>query len=160
MTADPPAAKPTVRMTEDEIWCYVTDAHTGILTTLRRDGVPVALPLWFVCLDRAVYLQTRGKKLGRIARDQRASFLAESGARWVDLKAVHMTGRADIVDLDRDLAARFRAEMDRKYAAFRPPSATMPAETKAHYATALHGVVRFVPEGRILNWDNTKLGMG
>ena len=75
-------------MTEAEIWAFVTDAPTGILTTLRRDGVPVALPIWFACLDGAIYLQTRGKKLQRIAHDPRASFLVETGHRWVDLKAV------------------------------------------------------------------------
>ena len=67
------------RMTEQEIWDYVTDAPTGILTTLRRDGVPVAMPIWFACVDRTIYIQTRGKKLQRIAHDPRASFLVESG---------------------------------------------------------------------------------
>ena len=57
---------PSPRMTEEEIWSFVTDAHTGILTTLRRDGVPIALPLWFACLDRRIYFRTRGKKLARI----------------------------------------------------------------------------------------------
>src|SRR5436309_6210422 len=96
------------RMTEAEIWAFVTDAPTGILTTLRRDGVPVALPLWFACLDRIIYVQTRGKKLERVAHDARASFLVESGHRWAELKAVHFTGRAEIVEPDRDLGRRFR----------------------------------------------------
>ena len=54
---------PSPRMTDDEIWSFVTDAHTGIMTTLRRDGYPISLPLWFACLDRQIYLRTRGKKL-------------------------------------------------------------------------------------------------
>jgi nitroimidazol reductase NimA-like FMN-containing flavoprotein (pyridoxamine 5'-phosphate oxidase superfamily) len=144
-------------MTDEEIWSFVTDAHTGIMTTLRRDGVPIALPLWFVCLDRRIYLRTRGKKLQRIANDGRAGFLVEAGERWADLKAVHLTGRAEIVDLDAELARRFGEEMDRKYAPFRTNAEEMPAETAKHYATAIGGVVRFTPEGRILNWDNHKL---
>ena len=110
------------RMTDEEIWAYVVDAPTGILTTLRRDGVPIALPLWFACLDRTIYFQTRGKKLQRMAHDPRASFLVESGFRWVDLKAVHFTGRADAIDASPDLADAFRAEIDRKYAASEPPA--------------------------------------
>src|SRR5919106_1772489 len=133
--------KPSPRMTTPEIWEYVTNAHTGILTTLRRDGVPVALPLWFACLDGRIYLQTRGKKLQRLAHDPRASFLVESGERWADLKAVHLTGSAEI---------------DRKYAAFRS-AAAMPKETSNYYATVRTGVVRFTPDDRILNWDNTRL---
>ena len=153
-------AKPSPRMTPDEVWAFVTDAHTGIMTTLRRDGMPIALPLWFACLDRTIYLQTRGRKLQRIARDARASFLVETGDRWVDLKAVHLTGTADIVDLDAETSARFRAEIDRKYAAFRPAQADMPKETAAHYATALNGIVRFTADDRVLNWDNAKLSPG
>lgn len=148
---------PSPRMTEDEIWSFVTDAHTGIMTTLRRDGVPIALPLWFVCLDRNIYARTRGKKLHRISNDPRASFLVESGERWADLKAVHLTGTAEIVDLDAELGGRFRAEMDRKYATSRTASGEMPEATAKHYATAIGGVVRFTPDERVLNWDNSKL---
>lgn len=150
--------KPSPRMTEDEIWSFVRDAHTGILTTLRRDGVPIALPLWFVELDGAIYTRTRGRKLQRITNDPRTSFLVESGVRWVDLKAVHMTGRAEVVDLDDELGARFRAEMKRKYADARASGNEMPRESAEHYDTAVSGVVRFTPDERILNWDNRKLG--
>lgn len=145
------------RMTTDEIWAFVTDAHTGIMTTLRRDGVPIALPIWFVCVDRTIYLRTRGKKLQRIARDARASFLVESGEHWAELTAVHLTGRAEIVDLDAELSTRVRDEMERKYAAFRTAGADMPKATADHYATALSGVVRFTPDDRVLNWDNARL---
>jgi nitroimidazol reductase NimA-like FMN-containing flavoprotein (pyridoxamine 5'-phosphate oxidase superfamily) len=155
-----PQKKPSPRMTPEEIWEFVTDAHTGILTTLRRDGVPIALPLWFACLDQHIYLSTRGRKLQRIANDPRASFLVESGDRWADLKGVHLTGTAEIVEIDGDLAASFRAEIARKYAASRATSTEMPAATEKHYRTAMGGIVRFTPDARILNWDNAKLGVG
>jgi nitroimidazol reductase NimA-like FMN-containing flavoprotein (pyridoxamine 5'-phosphate oxidase superfamily) len=144
-------------MTPDEIWDFVVEGHTGIMTTLRRDGVPMALPLWYACLDRTIYARTRGKKLKRIANDSRASFLVESGERWAELKAVHLTGRAEIVDLEPELAGRFRAEIARKYAAFRTAEAEMPEATATHYAKAMSGVVRFIPDERILHWDNAKL---
>ena len=148
---------PSPRMNEDELWSFVTDAHTGIMTTLRHDGYPISLPLWFACLDRQIYLRTRGKKLKRIAHDPRAGFLVESGEQWADLKAVHLTGRAEIVDLDDELGRRFRDELERKYAEFRTPAEDMPKETANHYATAMGGVVRFTPDARVLNWDNRKL---
>ncbi len=143
-------------MTTDEIWGYVTDAHTGILTTLRRDGVPIAMPLWFACIEQHIYLQTRGRKLERIRHDPRASFLVESGEPWAELKAVHLTGRAELIDADAGLGAAVRAELDRKYAAFRSAVA-MPAETAQYYANATMALVRFTPDDRILNWDNAKL---
>jgi nitroimidazol reductase NimA-like FMN-containing flavoprotein (pyridoxamine 5'-phosphate oxidase superfamily) len=145
------------RMTEAEIWAFVGDAPTGILTTLRRDGVPVALPIWFACLDRTIYLQTRGKKLQRIANDQRASFLVESGHRWVDLKAVHFTGTAAIVDLAPELARRFGREMGRKYDGLRAQGTEMPASTSSYYQHVHNAAVRFTPDTRVLHWDNAKI---
>jgi nitroimidazol reductase NimA-like FMN-containing flavoprotein (pyridoxamine 5'-phosphate oxidase superfamily) len=153
------ATKPSPRMTPQEIWDYVIEGHTGIMTTLRRDGMPIALPLWYACLDRTIYLQTRGKKLQRLRHDPRASFLVESGERWADLKAVHLTGTAELVDLEGDLGQRFRAEIDRKYRAFRSAD-VMPKQTADYYAKAITGVVRFTPDERVLNWDNAKLTGG
>jgi nitroimidazol reductase NimA-like FMN-containing flavoprotein (pyridoxamine 5'-phosphate oxidase superfamily) len=150
------AASRSPRLSVEEAWAYLTDGHTGILTTLRRDGVPIAMPLWYAVLDRRIYVQTRGRKLQRIRHDPRASFLVETGEHWADLAAVHLTGTCEVVDIDDDLSARFRAEIDRKYAAFRSPS-SMPADTAAYYARALTGVVRFTPDERMLNWANRKL---
>lgn len=151
--------KPTVRMSDEEIWQFVEEGHTGILTTLRRDGMPIALPIWYVCLDGLIYIGTRGKKLIRIKNDPRASFLVESGEQWAELQAVHMTGKAEIVDLNDELSARYRDELDRKYSAYRTAGSAMPKATREAYTKAVSGVVRFTPDERILNWDNRKLGI-
>src|SRR5271155_3465040 len=86
-----------IRLTPDEAWEAVGAAHTGILTTLRRDGMPIALPVWFVVEDRTVAMMTPAgtKKIARVRHDPRASFLVESGERWVELRAVHLTGRGE-----------------------------------------------------------------
>ena len=153
--------RPSVRMSRDEAWAYVRDAHTGILTTLRSDGVPIALPLWFAALDGCVYFRTRGKKLRRIERDPRASFLVEAGERWVELSAVHHTGRAEIVELDAELSERFRRETERKYGAFRVQprgEGDVPGRQDAYLRE--HGaIVRFIPDERVLSWDNARLGL-
>jgi hypothetical protein len=150
---------PSLRMTEDEIWSFVTESPNGIFTTLRRDGMPIALPVWFVVLDREIYVKTRGKKLTRLQNDDRASFLVEAGTAWKDLRAVHLTGHAHVVQLDGDLRDRYRAEMARKYGGLRTARTEMPASTADAYATAAGGIVRFVPDERILNWDNRKLSI-
>ena len=58
----------TIRLTVDEAWEAVESAHTGILTTLRHDGMPIALPVWFVADDRSVALMTPAgtKKIARV----------------------------------------------------------------------------------------------
>ena len=46
----------SVRLSDDEAWEVLRTAHTGILTTLRRDGSPIAVPVWFVVEDRIIYV--------------------------------------------------------------------------------------------------------
>ncbi len=93
-------AKKSVRLSRDEAWAELTNAHTGILTTLRRDGVPITLPVWFVVLDERIYVSAPGhtKKIARVRNDPRVSFLVESGERWAELRAVHVTGKGHIVE--------------------------------------------------------------
>ena len=145
-------------MTPAEIADFLERGHTGIFTTLRRDGVPIAMPMWYVMLDGVVHMQTRGRKLQRIANDPRASFLVERGERWADLAAVHLTGRASLIDDDEALVRRFGEAMNAKYAAHRATGSEMPDDTAEYYATQLRGVVRFDADERVLHWDNAKLG--
>ncbi len=144
-----------IRLTSEEAWAFVVAAHTGVFTTLRADGVPVSLPVWFAVLDHRIYVQTpaQAKKLDRIRRDPRAAFVVESGERWTELKAVSMTGSARIVDGDE--ADDARRALSEKYAAYGLPGARVPKATAEHYARA--AVVRFDPDERLLTWDNAKL---
>ena len=148
----------SIRLTLDEAWEAVGSAHTGILTTLRRDGMPIALPVWVAVKDRTVVMMTPAgtKKIARVQHDPRASFLVESGERYVDLRAVHLTGRAEFVG-DAAATARIEAAVDEKYAAFRPPPDSLPAAAQAYYAQQVF--LRFVPDGRILTWDNARIPM-
>jgi PPOX class probable F420-dependent enzyme len=148
----------SVRLTPDEAWEVISRAHTGILTTLRRDGMPVTVPMWFVAIDRTVCFSTtsRAKKLARVRRDARASFLVESGERWAELEAVQLNGRVEILS-DELLKDRIREAIDAKYAAFRTAPSAMSQATRDHYAGRTY--LRLVPDERILSWDNRKLGL-
>ena len=148
----------TIRLTVDEAWEAVESAHTGILTTIRRDGVPIALPVWFVVDDRSIALMTPAgtKKIARIRHDPRASFLVESGERYTELRAVHLTGHVQVVE-DAPTMSRIEAAVNDKYAAFRPPAASLPAAAQAYYAEQVF--LRFVPDGGILTWDNARIPM-
>ena len=54
MSEEPTAApkkegqRRSVRLSEDEAWAFVDGAHTGIFCSMKRDGSPVMLPVWFV----------------------------------------------------------------------------------------------------------------
>ena len=56
----------SVRLSEDEAWSVIEGSHTGIITTLRADGSPVTLPMWFVVIERhGVLLHVRPDEEGR-----------------------------------------------------------------------------------------------
>jgi PPOX class probable F420-dependent enzyme len=146
----------SIRLTDDEAWAVIAAAHTGILTTLRADGTPITLPMWFVADGHTVVFTTfeGTKKLARIRRDPRASFLVESGERWAELCAVHLSGTIEAVE-DPAEVDRLDVLMDAKYAAFRTARSAMPAKTAQHYSGKR--VLRLVPAGRVLTWDNSRL---
>ena len=151
---------PSPRMTPDEVWDYVTQAHTGILTTMRRDGMPVTLPTWFVALDQRVYVRTPAKtrKVEHVRRDPRATFLVERGERWSELCAVMLYASAT-VHTDGPLLDRVLEALEEKYAAFRTESTAMPDATRAHYGGNT-AVLELTPTEPPVTWDNAKLRLG
>ncbi len=147
----------SVRLSEDEAWAELAAAHTGILTTLRRDGRPVPLPVWFVALDRHVYVRTpaRTRKVAHVEHDPRATFLVERGERWAELCAVMLHAEVTLLGegAERDTIESLLTE---KYASFRTESTQLPDATRAHYAVA-SAVLKLTPVGRLVTWDNSKL---
>lgn len=156
--AQPTNARPSVRMTDEEAWQFVGASVNGTLTTLRRDGRPVALPVWFVVLDERIYVTTRGKKVERVRHDARCSFLVEDGERWAELRAVHLDCRARVIEPDEQLAARLAEANDRKYGAYRTARTAMPDATRRFYGASSGAVVELQVDGKVLSWDNRKLG--
>jgi PPOX class probable F420-dependent enzyme len=145
----------SVRLSEDEAWDVLERSHTGILTTLRSDGSPVTLPVWFVVIDRTICMRTptRTKKLKRIRRDPRASFLVESGEKWAELEAVHLNGAVEVVH-DAGLKRRIEQALEDKYAAFRTPRTEMSEAARAAYTDFAH--LQLTPLPRLLTWDNRR----
>jgi hypothetical protein len=146
-------------MSDEEIWAFLTEGHTGILTTLRQDGHPIALPVWYAVVDGRIFVVTRGKKVARVAKDSRCSFLVESGERWAELQAVHLVCEGRVIEPDDALDSAIREEMNRKYAAYRTARKAIPDATRQHYANSGTAVIELVPLERILNWDNNKLSL-
>ncbi len=152
----------SVRLTADDAWVLVEAAHTGIFTSLRRDGTPVALPLWFVTHERDIYLRTPGrtKKVDRVRHNPRVSFLVESGERWVDLVAVHLTGTAAVVSPEPELDELLLARSASKYEGYRLERPDMPDQTRAAYERRGDKVViRIRPDEHFIAWDNRRLGL-
>jgi len=147
----------SIRLSRDEAWEVLRTTHTGIFTSVKGDGTPIALPVWFAALDERIYLDAVAttKKVARIRNNPRVSFLVESGERWRDLCGVLLTGQARVVD-DDALADRVHAAIAAKYAGFAGDRPAMPPESRGHYERE-HLVIEIEPDERILTWDNARI---
>jgi len=146
-----------VQLTDAEVWEFVGKSHTGILTTLDREGFPVSLPTWHVVIDRKVYLRTRdaAAKAKRLRRDPRACFLVEGGEHWIDLKAACLVGHAREVT-DPALVESVRQALKDKYSGFRQAGKTLPDAVQNHYRRP-EVIIEFDADRRTLSWDNRKI---
>jgi hypothetical protein len=144
------------RLTEEEAWEYVARAHTGHYTTLRRDGRPITLPVWYVVIDRAIYIRTPAgtSKLKRIRHDPRGYFVADSGQSWGELVAVTMAVTATIVEAPV-LIEQVQAATDAKYAGLQAPLERLPPAVRERYGA--FQTIRLVPDGRVGSWNNSAL---
>jgi hypothetical protein len=118
--------------------------------------VPIALPLWFVVLDRRIYvsgpLAPNGSRASGTTRACRSSSsLASDGRSLCRPRDRSGTGRDGVRG-----ARRVADALDTKYRAFRSPRATMPAATRRHYEVKL-ATIEITPDERILSWDNARL---
>jgi len=147
-------------MTREEAWERIASAHTAIITTLRRDGMPISTPMWFCADAGAVYFGTpaRSKKAARLRRNPKVGFLVEGGTRWAELWAVHLAGTVTVVE-DPETIARVTALQAEKYAGFSTPRSEMPEDTRQFYEADTRALYRIDAEDRILSWDNAKLGL-
>jgi nitroimidazol reductase NimA-like FMN-containing flavoprotein (pyridoxamine 5'-phosphate oxidase superfamily) len=148
----------SIRLSRQEAWEELASAHTGLFTSLKADGTPITLPMWFVALDERIYVSApaRTKKITRLRRNPRCCFLVESGTYWRELKAVLLTGNAHEVT-DDDTKRRVREALDAKYDRYRTKHSKMPDETRSVYEPPGRVTFELVPDERILTWDNARV---
>ena len=91
---------------------FLTETRLGVLSTLRDDGAPISVPVWFEWdgSHARMFTTASSGKVARLARDARASLLV--AARIDEPEAwVAFDGRIDIVEEGAgDLAERLAAK--------------------------------------------------
>jgi PPOX class probable F420-dependent enzyme len=143
-------------MSGAEIAAFISDHGTAVLTTLRADGWPVPLPVWYVAMDGALYFQTpvRSRKVGNIERDARVAVLIEDGERWAQLRGVLIAGAAEVV-ADEALRSRVLTAFDELFADLKVPAGQLPRAMSATYADM--AVFRVPLPAEPVSWDNRKV---
>jgi PPOX class probable F420-dependent enzyme len=102
------------RLADPRIQEYLATKEVVLLATLRADGAPAVMPMWFLHDPEALtMISVDGlAKVASLRRDPRACVVAESGTRN-DIRSVTVHGRATfLADTPerRALAARFHAK--------------------------------------------------
>jgi PPOX class probable F420-dependent enzyme len=145
-----------VELDDDEVWAFLAGAHTAIVTTNRADGWPMAVPVWLVVEDRAIFIRKAAGSatVRRISRDPRVCVTVETGDAWVDLKAVVVLGEAAIL-LDEPTLDRVEDLLSTKYAGYRRDTPAA-AAVERHYNRA-NAAIRITPTHPFVSWDNHKV---
>lgn len=146
----------SVEMSPDELDAFLRQQHTATLITLNKDGTPLPTPLWYVNKGPIIYVSTMTttQKAKNILRDPRVAVLVEDGKHYLELRAVVIKGRAEVIEESEEMNW-VRDQMSKKYAAFRPNMQTMPRATRHHYANP-RLVIKIIPD-KIRSWNNAKL---
>jgi PPOX class probable F420-dependent enzyme len=147
----------STRMTSEEIDAFLDGERTLVLVTLRRDGTPVAHPLWFVRIGRRVYVNTgmSSAKTRNALRDPRVCAVVEAGERYFELRGVRLEGRCEPVQ-DPDEVARVEQAMAEKDRRLGSGLTELPAWFGRSRSARLgrgERVLLRIPMERVYSWD-------
>lgn len=148
-------------MSASEIRRFLDAQRTLVLTTLRKDGSPVAHALWFVRRGDALYVNTRqgSLKARNILADARVCALIDAGERYFELAGVRVEGRCRVVQ-DPALQVLVQAAQGEKDQRLGSGMEEMPAWFQASRSRRLERgarVILEIPMERVYSWDFAKL---
>ena len=101
------------QMSDADREAFLAVNRYGILSTLRRDGSPIAIPVWFDWDGRSVRMFTNAgsPKLRRLATDARASVLVtnhiDEKEKWVAFDGTVAVSDDGGLELAEKLAQRY-----------------------------------------------------
>ena len=150
-----------IRMSDDEVREFLSNAKTVILTSNGRDGFPHSVPMWFFLEDDGTLRITtfrKSQKVVNVRRDPKVMLLAEDGEEYSELRGVMIKAETEIVD-DVELAMDTMLRI----------AGTDPMMTSQDDLEAMKAGVRKVAEKRVvllckpvetISFDHRKLGGG
>lgn len=141
-------AKLDLSLTPEELDRFLADRHTVRVATVDAEGTPHVIPLWFVWVDGAMYLNsTRGNvTVGNMLRSARASAVVDDGETYDTLRGVTITGRVEAAGADPRLPEAERTWSEKYLGGNEPPY--------RHWKGRMW--LRVTPE-RIASWDFRKI---
>lgn len=108
------------RMTPEVFDEFMRQPHVGVVSTLRRDGMPYTVPVWWLWKDGAVWLTGTYSRVWckQLLHDPRASLCIEASAPvsghvgFDGLAAAFQRPTFDIWPISRELAEKYVGRHD------------------------------------------------
>lgn len=146
-----------VAMTPDEVAEFLEKGGNLQLALYGPDGYPDITPMWYVLDDDVIWMRTYAKsqKVVNARRDPRACALIETGARYLELRGVQITGDITVSE-DVKRICWVAARLLVKYEGVDPEQ--IPALEAAYRDKAPKQVAMSLPLNRIVSWDHSKMG--
>ena len=100
-------------MTDEAREAFLAETRLGVLSTLRDDGAPISVPVWFEWDGSHARIFTTGSsgKVERLARDARASLLVaariDEPEAWVAIDGTIEVREEGAAELAERLAERY-----------------------------------------------------
>ena len=148
------SGRDALRMSEEEVWSFLSQGRRVQVCTNGADGWPHIVPLSYFVQDRTLVVWTDGdsRKVANLRRDDRVTCLVEEGEGINDFRAVQVQGRAELLE-DYEESRHVGTTLFERYAGG-PLDAT-----GLEYVVALAHLrvgVRIRPTN-IVSWDHRKV---
>ncbi|MFC7344086.1 PPOX class F420-dependent oxidoreductase [Saccharopolyspora griseoalba] len=148
-----------ITMSEDEIAEFVESRRVVILATVKSDGRPHLVPMWFVPDGKTIEVWSYGRsqKTVNLRRDPRATLLVETGTDYGELRGVSLECDVELLE-DPDDVERLGLALAVRYGQLSESDAQDPGVREMMRGRAAKRVgLRFTPT-RTISWDHRKLG--
>lgn len=143
-------------MGPDELDRFLREERTCRVATVRADGTPHVVPLWFVWDGEALWLNSvvKSQRWTDLSRNPVVSVVVDAGTAYGELRGVELNGSVEQVGSAPRVAGG--------------PAVAALAEPERLFAEKYAGSATFVPDGghawlrlvpdKLVSWDFRKLG--
>ena len=148
-----------ITMSEDEVAEFLAERRVVVLATVRSDGRPHLVPMWFVPDGESIEVWSYGRsqKTVNLRRDPRATLLLETGTDYGELRGVSLECDVELLEDPADIE-RLGLALAVRYGQLSETDAQDPGVREMMRGRAAKRVgLRFTPT-RTITWDHRKLG--
>ena len=140
-----------IQLSEAEVWDFLAEPHTIALATLRSDGTPHLVAMWFALDGHVPVFWSYGtsQKITNLRRDSRLTCLVEAGASYTELRGVELSVRAVLFE-DHEEVLRIGALVASKHG--------LPHDRASMEAAGRKRIGVRVEVAHITSWDHRKMG--